>query len=203
MLHRAYARISTGFGYACRHRMVGEPESCLPADAIRCSAFVAGIGSCQERLAASRAAGARLAGADRSNRPRRAAASACRRHRRARKIPGLINEMGKLFGQAAQDQEPAEPIKRSSATGERPVPAGEAVDHGVGAHGLPGLVERRARLQAGRRPAVPEQGLQGRQEPRTSTPPKNARPRFSSRAGNANPDDCSTENFVTSALCQN
>ena len=71
---------------------------------------------------------------------------------------------------AAAAEEPERGHRRFQRAhqGRRPEPVehGKALDHGERAGGVSRVRQRRAGLQGRRRPAVPEQGLQGRQEPR-------------------------------------
>ena len=88
--------------------------------------------------------------------------------------PGLINDIGKLWDKSISLlptlKSPWETFDdiNARAKGRRrePVEHGKTLDHGERAGRLRGCRQRCAGLQGRRRPAVPEQGLQGRQEPR-------------------------------------
>ena len=128
-----------------------------------------------------------------------------RRAARARKNPGPDQRARQALGQIdlrthAEDRR-ARPqrSRRSRARGDSLTSIAKPSIMVTGARGLRGRRQRCARLQGRRRPAVPEQGLQGRQEPRHRLPPKNALRKVYIPGRKREPGDCRIETFVTRA----
>ena len=123
--------------------------------------------------------------------------------------PGLINEIGKLFDKLPPLKSPQRDHRRPECARERcgkgcvrePVAAGQAGLDGVGAHGCPVSANGAPDCKAGADKLCQSKGYkEGKSLNTDSAETCSAKVLIPGRT--RKPDDCRTDNYVTSALCQ-